>query len=75
MTPLRINIPKGSSCEGLVSPTHTSPNLLKNLQLAFTNKQELKIASLGNHIQLYTEETITKKETKVRFGVRTIYYF
>ena len=74
MTPLRIKTPKGV-CEGLVSPTHTSPNLLKNLQLAFINKQELKIASSGIHTQLYTGENVTKKETIVRFGPRTIYYF
>jgi hypothetical protein len=90
MIPLRIKIPKaaceglvspthtgrrGTVCEGLVSPTHTSPTLFKNLQLAFIHKQELKIASSATHQQLYTGETITKKETIVRFGCRMIYYF
>lgn len=73
--PLRIKIPKGPSCDGLVSPTHTSPTLFKNLQLAFKNKQELKIASLEIRCYLYTGETVEVKQTKVRFGAHTLYYF
>jgi hypothetical protein len=69
---LRIKIPKGSA-DGLVSPTHTSPTLFKNLQLAFKNKQELKIASLEIRKYLYTGETAVVKETKVRFD--KLHYF
>jgi hypothetical protein len=74
---LRIKIPAKTVTDSLVSPTHTSPNLLNNLQLAFKNKLELKIASSKCALpELYTSISLSTviKEQKVKFTSITIYY-